>query len=83
MALIRTLLLSGEWDRKVGGVVPNAIAFLSEDKKIIQNGPLFRFPYQRLIIDEGHLLKNPDSIRALSVSALEAKFRWVSFASYS
>ena len=49
--------------------------FQKTDSK--RNGPLFKMKFRRIILDEGHLIKNPAAKQSQACFALKAQFRFV------
>lgn len=48
-----------------------------QDKLLIQQTPLLQIHFARIVLDEGHVIKNPTNLTALTVSRLRADCRWI------
>ncbi|EEB19192.1 helicase, putative [Pediculus humanus corporis] len=60
-------------------VVITSYGVIAEENKIIKDnkkGALFRVVWKRIIIDEGHVIRNHKTKKAQALCELEAKHRW-------
>ncbi|OAF69327.1 hypothetical protein A3Q56_02940, partial [Intoshia linei] len=44
---------------------------------IQSNGPIGRINWKRIILDEGHIIRNPSTIKARTCCRLFSKYRWI------
>lgn len=56
-------------------VVLTTYGIVTSDKK--DDGCLFQIKWKRIILDEGHVIRNHKSLQSEAVCALNAKYRWV------
>jgi len=78
VVLVLILDIRGQWDRKIGGRVPKSIGWTNEEGIVEESGSLYEVEYERIVIDEGHNLKNFRTIKSLFALSLNAEHRWVS-----
>lgn len=64
----------------MNGEVPRAIGWVDEDKVLYKSGPLYQVEYARVVIDEAHNLRNPNTLISQFPLSLKADYRWVSLA---
>ncbi|KAL2003529.1 hypothetical protein VTN02DRAFT_3514 [Thermoascus thermophilus] len=48
-----------------------------EDLYAREAGPLHRIKFRRIILDEGHVIKNPESKVSIAVRALVGRYKWI------
>lgn len=57
-------------------MTPRILRFYSFYIRSLRQGALFRVVWKRIIIDEGHVIRNHKTKKAQALCELEAKHRW-------
>jgi len=50
---------------------------LVTEKRLIKQSGLLRIEFERIVLDEGHYIKTPDTLMSMAVCRIRAKFRWI------
>ncbi|GFR86838.1 helicase-like transcription factor [Elysia marginata] len=58
-------------------VVITTYSTLASDFKSVKQSPLHKVEWLRVVLDEGHIIRNPASQQAKAVNQLQAKRKWV------
>ena len=70
----RSILILSSCRFQIDGTIQSE--FINRDKKRLSNSKLLDLTFHRVILDEGHLIKNPSTVVSKACCSINAKNRW-------